>query len=223
MVAYQKGKGAKGSSKSLEEQDLSLPPGMRDQSARTIYNPVSHIRAEFLKYGAETNGEYTHIKFTIEPDPTGSSPPPTRHYCRKASETIKAIDPLGAHLGSKKQGMRVMQPGEETTVHPYKPHAWSNPTSDRAVSYEVLVRPARVDFEQMVYILYGLARDGKLDGKAQPKSMLEGCTMVVMGNMRPCGKRWVVLEPLIRTLALVGKMRGVRTKLLRTHWDSSIV
>lgn len=194
---------------------------MNDDMRRIVYNPVTQIRAEFLKYGAETNGEYTHVKFTIEPDITGSLPPPTRHYCRKFSETVKAIDPLGAHLGPKKQGMRVMQPGEETTVRPYEPHAWSNPTNDRAISYEVLVRPARIEFEQMVYILYGLARDGKLDDKAQPKNLLAGCTMVVMANVRPCGKRWVVLEPLIRGLSLVGKMRGSKAKLLKSYWDST--
>jgi hypothetical protein len=194
----------------------NIPPGMRDPAQRIIHNPITKVTAEFIKYGAETNNEYTHIRFTLHPN--GTALPP-RHYCRTFNETITAHDFVCAHVGPKKQPPRILEPGEELVVNAYEPHAWSNPLSNKDVSYEVVVRPARVEFEQMLYFISGLARDGGLNAEATPKSLLTGCTLVVGAGVRPCGKRWVMLEPVIRVMGWLGKVRGKKEELEKLYWN----
>jgi hypothetical protein len=91
--------------------------------------------------------------------------------------------------------------------------------SNKDVSYEVVVRPARVEFEQMLYFISGLARDGGLNAEATPKSLLTGCTLVVGAGVRPCGKRWVMLEPVIRVMGWLGKVRGKKEELEKLYWN----
>lgn len=51
----------------MPQLNLSLPPGIRDPSRRTLRNAVVKDDVEILKYGHETNGAYTEVRVRVAP------------------------------------------------------------------------------------------------------------------------------------------------------------
>lgn len=123
-----------------QASEVDLPPGMRDESRRAIFNPVNKDTAKFTKYSAETDGEFTEVEVTLAP--SGGNP---LHYHSSFTETFLAVDNK-LHIRHGPEGTpAVLEPGETRTIEIGEHHCFYNPT-DEAVKFKVTLRPASEGF-----------------------------------------------------------------------------
>ena len=191
--------------------DAQMPPGMIDSSRRKIWNPLAQDWAIFEKYGRETGGEYTLL--TVSVAPGGKNAP---HWHGSYAETFTAAKgDVGIYATST--GKMVLSPGESVTVTPGEVHHFFNP-GDGEVEMRVELRPAREGFEKGLYVLYGLARDGKSKRGGVPNSLMHAAVVSSMADMWPAGWRGAVLTPVLKILGFLGRVSGLEERLVRRYW-----
>ena len=165
----------------------------------------------FEKYGRETNGEYTLL--TVSVAPGGANAP---HWHGSYSETFTA-EKGEVGIYSKATGKVTLSPGESVTVRPGEVHHFFNP-GDEEVVMKVRLEPAREGFEKGLYILYGLARDGKSADGGRPNSLMHAAMICSMSDMWGPGLLGVVLTPVLKILAFFGRISGMEERLVRQYW-----
>ncbi|EME46148.1 hypothetical protein DOTSEDRAFT_22253 [Dothistroma septosporum NZE10] len=69
------------------DQGDDIPPGIRDESRRTLKNPVAGDKGTVLKYSYETNGQYPEAIVDYVP---GGGPPV--HFHRTYDERLTAME-----------------------------------------------------------------------------------------------------------------------------------
>ena len=189
-----------------------LPPGMKDTNRRKTWTPVAKDWATFEKYGRETNGEYTLLTVGVAPGGANAA-----HWHGSYSETFTAeIGQVGVYTES--MGKIMLSPGETLTVTPGEVHYFFNP-GEEDVEMKIKLHPAREGFEKAVYILYGLARDGKSANGGIPYNFMYSAIVFTMSDMWPSGLAGLILTPIMKTLAFVGRLCGVEERLVRRYWD----
>ncbi|KAI4185682.1 MAG: hypothetical protein L6R41_003974 [Letrouitia leprolyta] len=188
-----------------------LPPGLSDESRRRIWTPVNKDWVIFEKYGRETNGEYTLLTVSVAPGGGNAA-----HWHGSYSETFTAEKgDVGIYMRSR--GKFLLAPGESATVKPGEVHCFSN-SGDEDVEMEVKLQPANEGFEKSLYILYGLARDGKCAQGGIPKSFMHLAVIATMSDMWPAGWRGAVLIPVLRIFAWWGRKQGIEEQLIKQYW-----
>ncbi|KAL8786824.1 MAG: hypothetical protein Q9213_002561 [Squamulea squamosa] len=195
-----------------DTKDVSqLPPGVRDNSRRRIWTPINKDWATFEKYGRETNGEYTLLTVSVAPGGGNAA-----HWHGSYSETFTAEKgDIGIYARSR--GKFLLAPGQSATVKPGEVHYFSN-SSDKDVEMKVKIQPAREGFEKGLYILYGLARDGKCADGGVPIDFMHLAVIAAMSDMWPAGFKGALLIPILKVFAWWGKMRGVEEQLVKQYW-----
>ena len=188
-----------------------IPPGMTDESRRRIWTPVAKDWTRFEKYGRETNGEYTLL--TVSVAPGGENAP---HWHGSYSETFTG-EKGDVGIYSKSTGKFILPPGRSVTVIPGEVHHFFNPGKEE-VEMKVKLQPAREGFEKGLYILYGLARDGKSADGGRPNSLMDGAMICSMSDMWPPGLMGIVMMPLLKILAFIGRISGIEERLVRQYW-----
>ncbi|KAL8808872.1 MAG: hypothetical protein Q9223_003797 [Gallowayella weberi] len=188
-----------------------LPPGLTDDSRRRIWTPIGKDWAIFEKYGRETNGEYTLL--TVSVAPGGGN---AEHWHGSYSETFTG-EKGDVGIYTQSQGKFFLAAGESATVKPGEVHCFYNP-SDKDVEMKVKIQPAREGFEKGLYILYGLARDGKCANGGVPNDLIHLAVIAAMSDMWPAGWRGALLVPLLKIVAWWGRMRGVEEQLVKQYW-----
>ncbi len=141
----------------LKSGDFTTPT-----QERVIENPLIKDRITFIKTSEETNGQY--LLAQLELAPHGGNP---MHYHTTFTEKFEAV--TGQLHVMVKGEHKVLEPGQSALVPLLAHHRFFNP-SDTPVTALIEVRPAR-QFEEMLRIAYGLARDGKTNAQALPKSI----------------------------------------------------
>ena len=180
---------------------------MRDESLRKIYNPIQKNWAAVAKYGLETNGAYSLGTGSLEPGGANGA-----HWHGSYSETFTATKgAVGVY--SKSTGKKTLQPGESVTVPPREPHYFFNESAEE-VEFETKIVPAHEGFEKALYVMYGLARDGKGGNAGVAKSLLDTAVICSVGDMWPAGKVGTVLIPVLKGLRVVAKVTGREEKLI---------
>lgn len=188
-----------------------LPAGLKDPSRRTITNPTLKDSVHFLAYAAETSGAYFRIRVTLAPH--GGTPP---HRHASYTETFHALaSPLPILCGD---GEIVLAPGQSRTIRRGEMHRFWNP-GEEVVVFEVTVAPAHAGFEQALHVLYGLAREGRVDGKGVPRGFVEGCVVAVMAEMGSDRWGWWVLWPVVWVVAVGARWWGVERRLVRLYYE----
>ncbi|MCJ1351822.1 MAG: hypothetical protein MMC33_001806 [Icmadophila ericetorum] len=167
-----------------------LPPGIKNNERRRIWTPVAKDWAIFEKYGRETNGAYTEVTVSIAPGGQNAA-----HWHGSYSETFTA-EKGQVGIYSKNVGKIMLSPGESKTVMPGEVHYFFNP-GEEDVEMKVLLQPAREGFEKGLYILYGLARDGKSSNGGIPNNLMH--TAII--------------------LASIGRLLGMEEQLVKRYWD----
>ena len=196
----------------VEPKDVAqVPPGMTNESRRRIWTPVAKDWVTFEKYGRETNGEYTLL--TVSVAPSGGN---AAHWHGSYSETFTAEKGVVGFY-SVSTGEVMLSPGESTTVPPGEVHYFFNP-GDEDIEMKVKLHPAREGFEKGLYILYGLARDGKSAKGGIPNSLMHAAVISSMADMWPAGWGGTLLSPLLKILALFGRISSVEEQLVRQYW-----
>ena len=165
----------------------------------------------FEKYGRETNGEYTLLTVSVAPGGENAT-----HWHGSYSETFTA-EKGDVGIYSKSTGRIMLSPGESITVTPGEVHHFFNP-GDEDVEMKVKLHPAREGFEKGLYILYGLARDGKSANGGIPNSLMHSAVICSMSDMWPAGLGGAVLIPVMKVLAYFGRISGMEEQLVRQYW-----
>ncbi|KAJ4298243.1 hypothetical protein N0V90_006142 [Kalmusia sp. IMI 367209] len=187
------------------------PPGMTDPKNRHIWNPVQKDWAHFEKYGRETGGEYSMGTASIAPGGQNGA-----HWHGSYSETFTSLKG-SVGVFAKSQGKFILEPGNSFTVKPGEVHYFFNPGEDE-VEIQIKVQPAREGFERGLYIMYGLARDGKGGNAGVAKSIMDTAIICSMSDMWPAGFVGGALTPALKALAWVGRITGKEEKLLKKYW-----
>lgn len=200
-------------SSDAEPKDIAQipPPGMTNDSRRRIWTPVAKDWVVFEKYGRETNGEYTLLTVSVAPGGENAA-----HWHGSYSETFTA-EKGDVGIYSKSTGKIMLSPGESVTVNPGEVHHFFN-HGDEDVEMKVKLQPAPEGFEKALYILYGLARDGKSAKGGIPNSLMHAAVISSMSDMWPAGFVGAVLTPVMKLLAVFGRMSGVEERLVRQYW-----
>ena len=196
----------------VEAKDVAqIPPGMTTDSRRRIWTPVAKDWTIFEKYGRETNGEYTLLTVSVAPGGGNAA-----HWHGSYAETFTA-EKGDVGIYAKSTGRILLAPGESVTVTPGEVHYFFNP-GDQDVEMKVTLRPAREGFEKALYVLYGLARDGKSANGGVPNNFVHMAVICSMSDMWPAGVVGAMLIPVIKILACLGRMGGVEERLVRRYW-----
>ena len=117
----------------------------------------------------------------------------------------------------KVNGKRLLAPGESATVTPGQVHYFYNP-GEEDVQMKIRLEPAREGFEKGLYILYGLARDGKSANGGIPNNPLHSAVVFAMSDMWPAGFGGALLTPVLKILAVVGRVIGMEKRLVKKYW-----
>lgn len=192
-------------------QVARIPPGMKDTSRRKIWTPVAKDWAIFEKYGRETNGEYTLLTVSVAPGGQNAA-----HWHGSYSETFTAKKgKVGIY--SKTTGNILLSPGESMTVNAGEEHYFFNP-GDEDVEMKIKLAPAQEGFEKGLYILYGLARDGKSANGGIPNNFLHSAIIFTMSDMWPTGPGGKFLTLAMKLFAPIGRLIGIEDDLVNRYW-----
>lgn len=203
---------ANGLPKDVKPKDVSVvPPGMVDDKKRRIYNPVQKNWAYIEKYGRETGGEYGVGYGSLQPGGENGA-----HWHGSYSETFTSRKGL-VGVYSKSKGKVFLKEGESVTVPPGEVHYFFS-DQDEEVEFETKIEPAHEGFEKALYVMYGLARDGKGGNAGVANGIMDSAIICTMGDMWPAGAIGVVLTPVLKTLGWVGRKTGKQQKLLDKYW-----
>jgi quercetin dioxygenase-like cupin family protein len=174
----------------------------------TIYNPVFQDTARFIRTSAETNGQFSELE--VELGPGGGNP---LHKHKAFTETFTAIDGnLGLTLNGKKV---ILRPGETITVQKGDIHQFFNEGTHH-IKFRLVFTPGHTGAENMLRILYGLARDGMTNKKGIPKSLMALALAGEIGDTALPGIMSVT-SPLFRALAARGRKKGLEKLLLEKY------
>ena len=167
---------------------------------RVVENPVIGDRVTFLRTTAETNGEYLLQRMELAPH--GGN---TMHYHLAFTEEFTVLEgELHVSLNGEE---RVLQAGERVLVPIRAPHRFYS-TSDSPVVFTNEIRPAR-QMERATRIVYGLARDGKVNSQSIPRNIWQMALIFEMGESYLVGMPLFLQRAIFGTLARIARWRGV--------------
>lgn len=169
----------------------------------TIENPVTGERVSFLKRARDTDGEF--VRFEVVAEPGAIGPPEHVHEHQEEYFSVQA----GTLSGSVDGESFRLEAGEELTVWPGTPHEWGN-GSDDELRVLIEIRPA-MRFEEVLEVIYGLARDGKTDDEGLPNPL----QLAVIGQEYWEDNHVTSPPPLVQkaafgVLAPIGRLLGYR-------------
>jgi quercetin dioxygenase-like cupin family protein len=125
-----------------------------------IENPATGERIRFLVAAVDTNGEYSKIECTVEPNGAVAA----THVHPYQTETFEVVS---GTLKFKVNGEIVTATaGDVVTVEPGSAHKFWNDGDSPAI-FRCEVRPA-LGFERLLETMFALAADGKTNRKGMP-------------------------------------------------------
>jgi quercetin dioxygenase-like cupin family protein len=162
-----------------------------------------------LKTSEETGGAYSLGELEVLPG--GGNTMHTHSAFEETFTAIKGI--LGVALKNKKY---FLQPGQSITVQLNTPHHFFN-DDDQLVTCHVKFIPGHEGFPKGLAIAYGLAADGKTNGKGMPKSFMHLALLIVLTDTKPTGILGM-LFPFFKWLANKAKKNGTENALLAKYY-----
>jgi quercetin dioxygenase-like cupin family protein len=136
------------------------------RSGEVVENPMIGDRVTWRKTAQETHGALLRYELVVWPAAKG----PLAHIHPRQEERFEVLS--GTLRARVKDGEQTLGVGQSLVVAPGTPHTWWNDGHEEA---HVLVefRPA-LHFETILETGYGLARDGKTNGKGVPNPLQLG-------------------------------------------------
>ena len=199
---------------STSKRDRNVPPGVLNESRRTLTNENTGERIVFKKYAYEADDNGRDAVATIVCQPGGGPP---LHYHKSYAERFEAIDgDLGVMLNGKKL---LLRPGDKADIPIGSVHRFFN-NGDKDITFMGSVVPGHPGFEKGLYILFGLNNDGLADPKTgMPYNILHIALIGEMSDMRFAGFQGTLMNYLTGFLAAYARWRGVEEELLKKYWD----
>ncbi len=182
---------------------------MRKTARRVFINPVFEDKVTVLENIEETGGQYFLCELEVAPG--GSNFMHVHSAFEETFTVVKGV--LGIALDKKKH---YLQPGESLTVPLYSSHHFFNDTKER-VTCLIKFTPGHDGFIKGLAIAYGLAVDGKTNGKGLPKSLTHLALLVLLTDTKPTGVLGM-LFPLFKWLASKARKKGMEEELLQKYY-----
>jgi quercetin dioxygenase-like cupin family protein len=129
----------------------------------TIENPVTGESVHFLRTAADTDGELVEIEVTVEPDGAVAA----AHVHPYQSERFEILE--GTLEFRRGRETVVAGPGDMIAVPAGAVHRFRN-IGEATARFRCEVRPA-LQFERFLETMFGLAADGKTNGKGMPSPL----------------------------------------------------
>jgi mannose-6-phosphate isomerase-like protein (cupin superfamily) len=167
----------------------------------TLVHPLTGETVHFLRTAADTDGELVEIEVTVEPGGAVAA----AHVHPYQSERFEVVEgTLELRQGRRKV---VAGPGEVVTVPAGTPHSFRN-AGESVVRFRTVVRPA-LQFERFLETMFGLAADGKTNGKGMPSPL----RLAVIANAHFADVRLPYVPAFLQKAALatgaaVGRLAG---------------
>jgi len=175
---------------------------------RTISNPIFKDTVTFITTSAESNGKYSEMETWLYSK--GGNPMHTH------SEFVETFTALEGNLGIMLNGKKIMlSPGESVSIQKGEPHHFFN-DSDKPVLFRCVFTPGHTGAENMLRIIYGLARDGQSNRAGVPKSLMTLALVGEIGNSALAGIMRL-LNPLLRVLAARARKKGLEQILIQKY------
>jgi len=176
------------------------------EQRRTITHPIDGDTSTFLKTSAETDGKSTLCEMELPPNAKGTPP----HYHNSYTETFRVLEgELTVTIGKE---TLILKKGDSATVPKKAVHSFTNKTSN-PVKATVELLPGHEGFENSIYIMYGLANDGKCDKDGLPKNINHLALSAVMSDTSLPGIMTIVM-PVMKIIARITKWRGIEKELI---------
>jgi quercetin dioxygenase-like cupin family protein len=175
---------------------------------RPLLHPVTGERIIFRKRARDTGGELFEMSLYLAPGGFIAAP----HVHPNQEERFEIS---GAPVMFRVAGVaRRYEPGAVAVVPPGTPHTWWNPSQEEAATL-IQFRPA-LDTETFFETFFGLAADGKVNGKGLPNPL----QMMVLARdyrreMQLPRPAQTVLGPIAMVLAPVARALGYRGRYER--------
>ncbi len=158
----------------------------------------------------------TQVRITLGPG--GGNPV---HYHTTFEETfIPEKGRLGVFLGKREL---ILSPGETATVPLRTNHRFFNPSDTEEIVFSGQTNPGLENFEQGLYIVYGLARDGLTDKEGIPTSIVHLALFVTMSNTLLPGWGFWFMRPFFAALYWYAVWSGEKDRLVNKYWDEILL
>ena len=193
----------------------SLPPGVRDESRRTITSDLLGSTMTWTNYSHETSGAYTEVTAVIKP---GYANP--AHYHTLFKEIFTCTNgTLTVTLDGKKHELTPSSDEKTTaTVEIGHYHSLINASSS-TVEFTTRLEPGNEGFEKAMYIMHGLANDGLSTSEGIPKSIVHASLLMGLMDTWLEGWGWRVATPVLGVLRRYGKGMGEEARLVGKYWS----
>lgn len=133
------------------------------------------------------NGKNSVLEMNILP---GEKTP--WHYHTLFSETFEVLK--GTLEVGKGKNIYRLKPGDKATIEPYERHYFNN-TSNEECIVTTTIDPGNKDFENALFILKGLAKDGLASNAGTPKKLSDLAVFIYLNNSKMVGFQKIA-EPL---------------------------
>lgn len=179
---------------------------------RTVKNPVIGDEVTFLKTSRETGGDYTLVRVTLAPGGGNDL-----HFHKTFAEDFEAVEGV---LTIECNGQRLqLQPGEHATAPIGSRHRFANDTSS-PITFIGKIYPAE-KFEETIRIVYGLAREGKVNDGGMPKNLLQLALVFEIGGTYPAALPFWLQQAIFTPLIKVARWRKVERTFDRYLHDGA--
>jgi quercetin dioxygenase-like cupin family protein len=169
----------------------------------TIENPLSGERITWIETAASSNGEVLAFDLDLRP---GASVAAEHRHLRQEERFTVTSGAIGLSIAG---GKRSLAAGEGAVVPSGSAHHWWNGGTESAV-VRVELRPA-LESEVFFETLFGLARDGKTNGKGIPDVLQIAVAYADLGDScsrlvrPPVAVQKIVLAPLVPLARRLGR------------------
>jgi len=129
---------------------------------RTIDNPVTGERVTYIETSHDTGRARSVIDLEVQP---GGGVAIHRHAGH--DEQIEVLE--GEIEVTLNGARRRLGAGERLVIERGTVHAWRNPSPDGLLRFRGMMTPGHPGFENVLRVLFGLARDGEVRRNGVPK------------------------------------------------------
>jgi len=174
----------------------------------TIFNPVIGEEVIFHTTSKQSNGEKTIMEITLSPK--GGNP---LHYHKRFAEKFTIIDgELNVRISHM---VHRLTPGNTLTAEIGQRHRFFN-TSGKTTRFYCELTPASENFENVLRIGFGLARDGQAGKNGLPRSFRHMAILMNMGEGYFTGV-FSLFEKVFRRIARSEKSKRMEKTLLEKY------